>query len=86
LAGLRPLVVTRASAGWCLPGRLCSRHVSTSCRTCLGGPPPAGGDPAGCVHGTSRHPVERALAGLRRLVVTRASGPGAFGRGAFEWW
>jgi hypothetical protein len=26
----------------------------------------------------SRHPVERALAGLRRLVVTRPSGPGAF--------
>ena len=33
--------------------------------------------PRRCLYGTARHRADRPLAGLRRLVVTRASGPGA---------
>ena len=35
--------------------------------------------PRRCLYGTARHRADRPLAGLRRLVVTRASGPGAEG-------
>ena len=37
------------------------------------------GLPMGCVHAKHRHPADFRLAELRRLVLTRPSGPGAVG-------
>jgi len=72
---------------------LTSRDGSASCRPSLGRPPSAGahpglgpwsrhgiireGLPMQCIQATARHPADRRLADVRRLVLTRASGPGA---------
>jgi hypothetical protein len=84
--GMRPATPTgqRGAAPARLPlsrrsrsGLPSARSGSASCRPELGRHPPAGCNPARCLHARARHPADTSLAGIRRLGSTRPSGPGA---------